>query len=218
MQKDIVLLACSKKHNNYCVAGIDINNGEWIRVVSNNPHIVEAVTLDDMRYEDGTLPELLDILSISFLEHKPNYYQPENYLFDDSFYWERIGKANAMDVIADYATNEPEYLFYDANKAVESEFIQSLYDNEKYSLIAITPQSLKVHVKKWPEGKKVTMSFYYNQRLYSYLRVTDPDFEEEYLDRAEGTYSLGNNAMLVISLGENYHGAHYKLISGVIIP
>lgn len=111
MNKNIVLLACSKKHNNYCVAGIDVESGEWVRIVSDDLAISEAVTADDMRFEDGTLPQLLDIVRVPVLERRPNYYQPENYILDDRDYWSRIGKANAKKVAANYATNRPEYLF-----------------------------------------------------------------------------------------------------------
>ena len=32
MYKKIVLLAKSKKHQNYCVAGKDVDTGEWVRL------------------------------------------------------------------------------------------------------------------------------------------------------------------------------------------
>lgn len=34
MYKKIVLLAKSKKHQNYCVAGKDVDTGEWVRLIS----------------------------------------------------------------------------------------------------------------------------------------------------------------------------------------
>lgn len=216
MYKDIVLLACSKKHSNYCVAGVDVHSGEWVRIVSDDDKIAEAVMDEEMRYQDGSSPKLLDIIRITILEHRPNDYQPENYLFDGHYYWSKIGRANAASVIEKYATERPEYLFYNTEKSVESKYLEQLNENEKYSLIAIKPNNLKVEVKQWPEGKKVDMSFTYNGRWYRYLKVTDPDFLQEYVQYEEGTYSPGEDILLVVSLGENYHNAHYKLISGVI--
>ena len=107
MNKEIILLACSKKHKNYCVAGIDIEKGEWVRIVSDDPVISEAVSADDMRFEDGTLPQLLDIVRVPVLGRRPNYYQPENYILDGRYYWSRIGRANAAEVAANYATDRP---------------------------------------------------------------------------------------------------------------
>lgn len=215
MHKDIVLLACSDKYQNYCVAGIDINNGAWVRIVSENENISEAVTVEDMRYQDGNLPKLLDIIRIPFLKYKPNYYQVENYLLDDKKYWIKIGQIDALSV-QKFASIGPEYLFYNTEKSVASEYIAQLDESTKYSLIAIIPNELTVRVKHWPEGKKVDMSFKYNGRWYRYLKVTDPGFKEEYLKYPEGNYQLGDNVLLVISLGENYKNVHYKLISGVI--
>jgi len=215
--KDIVLLACSKKHMNYCIAGIDIKNGEWVRIISNDAHIIEAVRAEDIRYEDGTFPQLLDIIRITVLEHRPNYYQPENYLFDEQYYWSKIGRVGSKQAIEKYATNKPEYLFFNTKKSVESEYIQQLKEAEKYSLIAIRPRNLKVQIKQWPEGKKIDMSFQYNGRSYDYLKVTDPQFIQKYIEHEEGSYFLGDDVLLVISLGENYYDAHYKLISGVIM-
>ena len=216
MDKDIVLLACSKKHNNYCVAGIDIRNGEWVRIVSDDQVISEAVRADDMRFEDGALPQLLNIVRVPVLGRRPNYYQPENYILDDRHYWSRIGVANAVEVAKNYTTNRPEYLFYNTAKSIESNYIQGLREDEKFSLIALIPENLQVQVKHWPEGKKVDVSFIYNGRWYRYLKVTDPEFLHEFLGREEGNYFLRENIMLVVSLGENYYGAHYKLVSGVI--
>ena len=216
MNKEIILLACSKKHNNYCVAGIDVGNGEWVRIVSDDTVISEAVSADDIRFEDGTLPQLLDIIRVPVLGRRPNYYQPENYILDDRNYWSRIGRANPAEVAANYATDRHEYLFYNTAKSIESNFIKGLREDEKFSLIAVIPKNLHIQVKQWPEGKKLEVSFTYNGRLYRYLKITDPEFLQEFLWRDEGNYSLGENVLLVVSMGENYHGAHYKLVSGVI--
>src|SRR5690554_1976919 len=106
MQKEIILLASSKKYHNYCIAGIDKATGQWIRVVSDDPEISEAVNEEDMRYEDGSLPNLLDIIRIQFLSHYPNYFQPENYLFDKAYYWQKIGKALPTEIASKYASRE----------------------------------------------------------------------------------------------------------------
>lgn len=82
-----------------------------MRIVSDDPVISEAVFADDMRFEDGTLPQLLDIVRVPVLGRRPNYYQPENYTLDNRYYWSRIGRANAAEVAANYATDRPEYPF-----------------------------------------------------------------------------------------------------------
>lgn len=36
MKKDIIVLTCSAKHGGYCVAGIDTETNEWIRLVASD--------------------------------------------------------------------------------------------------------------------------------------------------------------------------------------
>ena len=71
MNKTMILLAKSAKKSHYCVAGIDNQTGEWIRIISSNSQIQHAVTIDDMRYENETEPKLLDIINITCKEHCP---------------------------------------------------------------------------------------------------------------------------------------------------
>ena len=48
-----------------------------------------------------------------------------------------------------------------------------------------------------------------------WLRVTDPVYERQYLQQAEGRYQMGRSC-LTVSLGEPYRGYTYKLIAGII--
>ena len=50
----LVILAVSAKHNNYCVAGVDIDSGKWIRPISERTELEEAVPLEDLKYPDGS--------------------------------------------------------------------------------------------------------------------------------------------------------------------
>ena len=36
MKKEVAILTKSSKYKGYCVAGIDVNTGEWVRFVSDN--------------------------------------------------------------------------------------------------------------------------------------------------------------------------------------
>ena len=37
--RKLIILAASSKRNNYCVAGVDAETGEWIRPISENPDL-----------------------------------------------------------------------------------------------------------------------------------------------------------------------------------
>jgi hypothetical protein len=216
MHKDIILLAASKKHKNYCVAGIDKESGGWVRIVSDDPYIDFAVNENNMKYIDGNHPELLDIIRFKLKSFTPNYYQPENCLFDSSFCWEKIGKAIPKDIFDLIALNKDKFIFYNNDRRLECDFIEKLSDDEKHSLTAVLVKNPIVVVQEWTDRKTVRMNFRYKECNYNKIAVTDPSFIREYINNPEGRYSLKKQVMLIISLGENFEGYHYKLIAGVI--
>ncbi|GAB6156012.1 hypothetical protein JCM17380_47640 [Desulfosporosinus burensis] len=75
MGKEIILLAESKKYNNLCIAGIDTSTGEWIRIVSQDSGVSHAVKVEDAIYEDGSVPELLDIVEIECNECRNTFFK-----------------------------------------------------------------------------------------------------------------------------------------------
>lgn len=48
MKKNIIILTKSIKHGGFCVAGIDTDNGEWIRLISSDANSEHAVPYQDM--------------------------------------------------------------------------------------------------------------------------------------------------------------------------
>jgi len=72
----IVVLANSWKHQDWCLAGIDLDTGKWVRPVTG---------LDDGRVPeksmklDGYFPKLLDILEIPLDSTGPDFcFESEN--------------------------------------------------------------------------------------------------------------------------------------------
>jgi hypothetical protein len=217
MHKVIVLLASSKKYSNLCIAGIDVSTGEWIRIVSEDENIRYAVKETDIIYKDGKIPQIMDIVKIRCKKYMPNYYQTENYVFDNRYPWEKVGRADMDRVLNIYPINNKEYIFYDNDKKIHKDYFTKINDKDKYSLILIKPESTTIHVKQWPERKDVTISFDYKGRSYNYLSITDIDYENRYLKCPQGNYFLGRDVYLVLSLGECYKNYHYKLVTTIII-
>lgn len=64
MDLDFILLTSSKKSGNYCIAGIEIQTGNWVRIISEDTAIQHAITPEDMIYEDKSMPKILDRIRI----------------------------------------------------------------------------------------------------------------------------------------------------------
>ncbi|WP_462273639.1 dual OB domain-containing protein [Methanohalophilus sp.] len=84
MKRDIVLLANSRMHNARCIAGKDVNSGEWIRPKSKR-------TSNGAFYFNGNGPNILDCYRISFSNRCPLTHQPEN-IYVDGTEWVKTGE------------------------------------------------------------------------------------------------------------------------------
>jgi len=92
MIKRIICLANSRKLGDRCIAGRELladgRVGSWVRPVSARPD--EAISLLEMRYANGGNPQLLDVIDITFIGPRPKSNQPENWLIDSGYYWQKV--------------------------------------------------------------------------------------------------------------------------------
>lgn len=216
MFKDIILASRSKKHNNYCIAGIDCETKEWIRIVSEDESIHEAIRPEDIAYACGTIPKILDKIKIKCTYSKPSFHQPENYVLDPSFRWVKLGRATLNETVHHKNREIREHIFYDNHKGVRPTLIQEVLEHERYSLTFVEVINPLIIVENSFGNRKVKMNFQFNGKWYNYLTVTDLDFEREYLELGLGYYKYSGKLLLVISLGELYENYYWKLISTVI--
>ncbi len=214
MNKDIVILAKSRKHGNYCVAGKDITTGEWIRLISEDESIHNAVSPNDLIYEDNTEANVLDVIRVEVKEVEEKnriIYQPENYILDNRYYLLKLQKKNE-----NYLNNiidDVDGIFYNTSNCISKDDLSKVEDI--HSLILIEPDIVKIKRKNehtlWANIK-------YNNIWYNSLTITDVYFTGKYYNDISSDYSGTNfyNMKLVISLGEEYNGNHYKLIASII--
>jgi hypothetical protein len=211
VEKQIIILAMSEKYHNYCVAGIDINTGEWIRPVSEDESTYGSIPID-ISYIDGIKPKILDIAKIHFKSYNPSFNQKENYIYDPSKKWVKIGSKSRID-LSSYVHND-ELLFYNNDKKVSQEEINSIVENKRYSLVLIKANTMDLNIQTY-EKKTFSLDFNYKSNNYRYIKVTDPIFKETYQNNPNGCYSL-NNKFLVLSLGELYQNYYWKMVATVI--
>ncbi len=185
--------------------------GEWIRPISNRP---TGELKKERVYEDDTYPELLDLISIPFLEHRPHHHQTENYLIDHQKRWVKKGK-----VTKDHLS----CLLDQVNGPLWKDSIIGLYDRVRLqdavklnsSLLLIHPENLKWSVNPKPRKKQVRAEFTLNEIEYN-LAVTDFHIERIAETKGDqGISALPEDGYLCVSLGEPDKWDNcYKLVAG----
>ena len=216
---NIICLANFRKLNGHCVAGKMFKGkrpGDWLRPVSATP--TGELSTENISFQNGDQPKLLDIITVSISEHTPHHYQVENHQIDTDWYWEKKGEIAAKDLhkLQDNATGlwyNGHHSYSGYNDRIPEEVAK---EEIRSSLVFIKPQSIAFTVGKEYNKRKIRAEFIYQQETYR-LMVTDLDFEKELLQYDDGIYEFPEATLYVtISLGELYHGYCSKLVAAVI--
>lgn len=98
--KRILCLANSRKFSGRCLAGKELpadgSPGAWLRPVSNRPS--QEVSERERQYQDGSDPQVLDIIDVPIRKAVAKDYQSENWLLDPERYWVQVGRARWKDL------------------------------------------------------------------------------------------------------------------------
>jgi hypothetical protein len=223
--KTIVCFANSRKTAGRCLAGKEWNNstaGAWVRPVSARSS--HEISEEERRYDNGRTAQILDIISIPCERHEPVSHQQENHLIDPEYHWTKKGclSWNNIHQFIDNPANlwglgEGSYAGINNRVAVGQENGTSLY------LVSVPRLTLLVGRKapEYPDSKRaVRGEFMYRNQTYR-MDVTDPVIEQDYLNRADGSYNV-EQPVLCVSLGDPYQASgatqsyYYKLIAAVL--
>lgn len=221
--KKIVCFANSRKHSGRCVAGKEIlangEPGKWIRPVSARE--TREVSEEERRYENGTSPKVLDVITIPVIGPSPQLFQSENYVIDAKYYWGNDGRLKWEEIA--HFVDEPTAIwengdstYYGLNDRVKVDVAAKL----KTSLMLVRPTDLTIRVLT--EGaefgnprRRLRADFHHLGAQHS-LIVTDPEAEKALLAKPNADYKI-KDAYLCISLGEAHSdGSCYKLVAAVI--
>ena len=218
-----IVLAKSKKHKKFCVAGktyISGNIGEWVRPVNPKNDDSDALTHTDIEYSDKRHPGLLDITSFTYFNKAQHPIQRENLAIDPGFYWGKIGvfKNNELKKLLD----TPPTLWHINNSSYNGKndrFLTSLIKAPIQSLYFINVKNLSIRVKR--EGsdfgndlKRFRGLFTYNSIDYG-LIITDPQIYSDFGQLKEDTYDVGE-CFLTLSTAPHSDGYCYKFIAAII--
>ena len=220
-KKTIICLANSKKTSGRCIAGkelIDGAYGPWIRPISGRQ--TEEISEEERMFENGDYPQILDIITIKFIQHKSSAIQPENHLIDDSVHWKKQGEIKYSDLT--HIKDTPAKLWTNGNSSSKGENDRfAITDNHpslSSSLYLIYLEKLEVKVFtdsfRNSDKRKVRALFQYNKDEYN-LSVTDPRAEYWFLKKSDGIYNI-HNVYLCVSLGPEFKGHCYKFVASII--
>ena len=218
--KRIICLANSGKHSSRCVAGKEITGSQlWIRPVSGRGR--GEVSSKQRRYEDGSEPQLLDIIDIPLVEARPDGCQQENWLLDPNACWTRVERFPESDL--DRLLDPVERLWIDGastNNGQNDKIIQEQERDLRSSLRFIRVDKLVLSVStRYYRGRRkrqVRGRFCHAGESYD-LVVTDPVVKDYYRNEPKEEDSYGP-AYMTISLTGLFRssGARSKLIAAVI--
>ena len=164
--KDIVILTKSAKNHGYCVAGIDINSGEWVRIVGYNNGPLYP---NDMISSNNRSCEPLDVVRVTFLGHTPYGCQTENEEMDPYTKWKYIKSMSLSEVLQIHPEDNMSFIFGNIFYGLTEEDKDSL----DYSLTMISVTNLSFYTSN---NRKTKARFLYNGRIYRDICVTDEDF------------------------------------------
>jgi hypothetical protein len=218
VDKKIICLANSRKITARCIAGKDVDDGSWVRPVSNRE--THEISEEDRRYEDGSTAKVLDIITIPCIEMQPQGHQPENVLIDDRYYWVKEGEVT-FEELEEYVEDGPLPWANDSTYGKINDRVPEAQLNPQQGslrLIFVDNVRIKVETKTLYgsaiEKRVVRAAFQHHGTRYC-IDVTDPVIETRYLQRGIGEYLVGE-AYLCLSLGELFHGYAYKLVCAII--
>lgn len=212
MEKKIIILTKSKKHSGYCVAGIDYETGEWIRLVSSDLETEGAVPWEDLQCSNGETLEVYDIIMCRLLRKCGTIVQPENCLYDETVKWEKVGKSNLDEVIKIHGYDSEEYVFENEDTKLPADWIFS--GNPSLCLLKVKDASIWV---KTFEDKKISLNFTYDDIQYKYMSISQIDLLNYYRNKTDDSYPLGT-VTVVFSLTDKYYwnGKYYKVVAQIL--
>lgn len=216
--KRIVCFANSYKTGGSCIAGKDVETGEWIRPVSDRS--TQELIPSEYCYAGYKIPALLDIMDVSLGKSVPHSHQTENHLIINE-QWVKRGKLSWDDL--EQFRDQPTALWANTTSTkgggIYDCMSAEIADKYDYSLSLIQQNTLTIEVgsSSWDGRTKKTYRGRFKFKGVTYnFGITDPVARASFKNRDEGEYEL-NDVYLCLSLTEPFEkdGRCYKLIAGV---
>ena len=219
MEKYFICLANSYKHGGRCIAGIEVvpqSDGSLvvIRLDDGRPRWIRPVSMSANGEIPNHLAESFKIFSlVKLTEVEP---------CPDKAHTEDVHCARmeicpselslTKDFLDQLIDTQHQAIFYYRGKAIPATIIDRL----DYSLMMIHPENAYAYCDEERENSKYRIKFTYLGSNYDFP-ITDPVFLEQF-KKSPDSYTDLNGVYLVLSLGLEFEGFHFKLVATVVFP
>jgi hypothetical protein len=180
-------------------------------------------SLDEREYEDGTEPQLLDVIQIPMIGSSGHGHQTENQTIDSRYYWQKCGNKQFQDLPG--LSDSPTTLWINGSSThhgIDDHILATQVSGLTTSLYLIHPDDLTIRVFVLGIAfgnlkRAVRANFSYKGCSYDF-KVTDIDLTKKLLAGSNRSYLVSGNAYLCVSLAEAHtDGYCYKLIASVFL-
>ncbi|MDZ4858341.1 MAG: hypothetical protein SGI88_05105 [Candidatus Hydrogenedentes bacterium] len=215
MYTQLIVLANSWKHHDYCIAGINPETGRWVRPVSN---LNDGRIPKDLMKLDGYFPKLQDVIELPLDGDGPDFgFERENRSILPGA-WRLIGKATIKDLL-DLAET-PHIVLHNESRYVTIADMQKKPQKDRATLQLLRVDDFKV------SRMDVIEKTYWRGIIRSGKNKIDPRITDPvYHDKLQNGHKPPKSCLLTTSLGmpfvpAGWRGSEsppcWKLIAGVI--
>ena len=219
MEKYFICLANSYKHGGRCIAGIEVvpqSDGSLvvIRLDDGRPRWIRPVSMS----ANGEIPnhlaesfKIFSLVKLTDVEPCPDKAHTED------VHCTRMEicpseLSPTKDFLDQLIDTQHQAIFYYRGKAIPATIIDRL----DYSLMMIHPENACAYCDEERENSKYRIKFTYFGSNYDFP-ITDPVFLEQFKKSPEKFTNL-KEVYLVLSLGLEFEGFHFKLAATVVFP
>lgn len=206
MKKQICILTKSLKDRDYCVAGIEITTGRWIRLVtSKDGGAFPKEMLDEKHFKE------LNVLEVEVKEHVPYHVQTENWLINKDAEIKKIGTLSKQQVLNLHPIEKHDLIFGTKGNELLKVEIKKL----NHSLEMINAKYLQLDTSMKGDGRHhYKVKFQYNGHEYN-LALTDPKYRNEDFDQIRIPSATLIVSIPAVPYGEN--DLYYKFVAKILI-
>ena len=206
MKKQICILTKSLKDHDYCVAGIDITTGKWIRLVTTKDGgAFPKEMLDDKHFKE------LNVLEVEVKQNVPFHVQIENWLIDEKAEIKKIGSLTKHQIFTLHPIEKPNEIFGTLGNELQRNEIKSL----NHSLEMVNVKDLVLDTSMKGDGRHhYKVKFEYNGHEYNFA-LTDPKYRNEDFDQTRIPSATIIVSIPAVPYGEN--DLYYKFVAKIMI-